>query len=230
MVTSNAIAISGFNLNADVLAPFNPTSSCTVPTPYTVASQSVCFITSAITAQPTRLSNALPITRSFKHSSNSVWNTTASPIETRLSACSLSLAPISINIFLYGIIFLASAALVIWGGLEPIIPGTSPFSVCTYTFWFNNIWSLIPPILTNLKYPSSSMKLTIRPISSICEANITLGFPSLPLWVVIRLPIISVSISSTWSFNSSFKISRTSSSKPEIPQASDNFFNKLFIV
>ena len=32
-VTSSAIAKSGFNLNAEVLAPLRPTSSCTVPTP-----------------------------------------------------------------------------------------------------------------------------------------------------------------------------------------------------
>ena len=32
-VTSRAIAMSGSNLNAEVLAPLRPTSSCTVPTP-----------------------------------------------------------------------------------------------------------------------------------------------------------------------------------------------------
>ena len=32
-IITSAVAKSGFNLNDEVLAPFKPTSSCTVPTP-----------------------------------------------------------------------------------------------------------------------------------------------------------------------------------------------------
>ena len=74
----------------------------------------------------------------------------------------------------------------------------------------------------NLIKPLSSMYLTIKPISSIWEASITLGAFFSPFLVAIRFPILSVSIVSATSFNSRVIISAIFSSLPDTPGAKDS--------
>ena len=75
-----------------------------------------------------------------------------------------------------------------------------------------------------MTYPFSSIYLTINPISSIWEANITVGAFFSPFLVAITLPILSSSIESATSFNSLLIMFAIFSSDPETPGVKDSSF------
>ncbi len=134
MSVSMAIATSGLSSNAAVRAPFNPTSSCTVPTAYTSNSVFVRFSASIIITTPARLSKALQVTRSFLSVAKCPSMVTVVPIAMpSCSTSSLLLAPTSMNISSAFIGFSRSSFFIRCGGFEPITPVTAPLSVCRTT-------------------------------------------------------------------------------------------------
>ena len=132
---SIAMATSGLSSNADVRAPFSPTSSCTVPTAYTSNSVFTLRSASIITATPDRLSKALHVTLSFMSGVNCLSIMTGVPMVMPSFDTSSSLfAPISMNISSALITFSRSSFFILCGGFEPITPYTmSPPSGCSTT-------------------------------------------------------------------------------------------------
>ena len=138
-------------------------------------------ITSAMTAQPMRLSQALP-SRVLPSpiTANSAYGVTGQPSKTpKLRAMSSSTAPISIYISRLATTFVRSSGVSICGGLLPITPTRSPLLPCTVTRWLSITCSHQPPKQVNFKKPSFVICLTIKPISSIWLASIIFG-KSLP--------------------------------------------------
>ena len=109
VVASITIAQSGSTVNAAVLEPLSPTSSCTTKLKYISYSSSL-FISSVKTRQPKRSSIAfdiiLPSLFSYGESKAII-----SPKETYFSASSLSFAPISMHSEEIGGYFFFSSAL-----------------------------------------------------------------------------------------------------------------------
>ncbi len=95
-------------------------------------------------------------------------------------------------------------------------PITSPCCVLTMTRCPNNIWSHQPPRGTNFKKPFLVICRTIKPISSMCPASMTLG--PWPSWRQIKLPILSCSIAPSGSTRLRMR-ARTSCSNPGTPWA-----------
>src|SRR5660398_233870 len=168
---------------------------------------------------PARSSKLLPHTRSAAIGVSSCSHVMVEPTSSpRSAAWSASCAPTSTSMSLILITFLRSSGSSIWGGLEPITPGTEPFSPWTTTRCERRVWSNQPPRVVKRRKPSSSIYLTIKPISSICAAIITLG-PS-PLLTPMTLPMVSTFTSSTRGASSSATNLEISSSWPETPCAS----------
>ena len=133
---SSTITTSGLICSAEVCAPRSPTSSSTLPTPYRVISGlSTACKSSAIRAQPMRLSSALPTILSSPQRAKFASGLMKSPIAMpRFSTSARQLAPISINISSNdsGCCFCFSVRAC--GATEPITPGIlAPVRVRTVT-------------------------------------------------------------------------------------------------
>ena len=220
---SSTITTSGLICSAEVCAPRSPTSSSTLPTPYRVMSglSTVCN-SSAISAQPTRLSNALPTILSSPQRAKLASGLMKSPIAIPFfSTSSWLLAPISINISskVSGCCFCFSVNAC--GATEPIIPGIlNPLRVRMVTRWFSIDWLHQPPMVVKRKNPLSSICVTIKPTSSIWPTTATFG-PRLPLRAT-KLPRPSKVISSTLDSSALMRRVRTSCSSPLTALASHN--------
>ena len=195
---SSTITTSGLICSAEVCAPRSPTSSSTLPTPYGVMSGYRRFVTAQnISAQPTRLSNALPTILSSPQRAKLLPNLMKSPIAIPyFSTSSWLLAPISINIFVKvsGCCFCFSVNAC--GATEPIIPGIlNPFACANGDPVVQH--RLAPPTTNGgeAQNPLSSICVTIKPTSSIWPTTATFG-PRLPLRAT-KLPRPSKVISST---------------------------------
>src|SRR3954453_19312147 len=106
--------------------------------------------------------------------------TATSPMATRPRASSPSLAPTSMCRSLISATFLRSSSLSRWMGFLPTTPGRGPSRVTTSTRWPTRICASQPPTPVNHSIPSSSMWVTIRPISSMWPTTATSGPSAVP--------------------------------------------------
>ena len=159
------------------------------------------LIVSSATAQPKRLSHALASsTFSFVMTVNGQIGIAGSPGRTPASIAScLLITPMSMNMLFLSTIFLRSSAVRMCGGFEPNTPIRSPLCVLTSTRWASMTCSHQPPSVWNLRKPSSSIMVTMKPTSSMCPATSTRGALFLstprPLFMPTIEPRLSVTTS-----------------------------------
>ena len=228
---SSTITTSGLMHSAEVCAPRKPTSSSTLPTPYRVIfGLFTVSSSSAIKAQPTRLSSALATILSSPQRAKFASGQTKSPIAIPyFSTSSRLFAPISINISSNVIGCCFCFSLSAWGATEPITPEIfAPLRVRIVTRWLSIDWFHQPPMVSKRINPAPVMWVTIKPTSSICPTIATFG-PRMPLRA-ITLPRPSKVISSAWPSRLSIKISRASCSSPLTALASQRDFSKSMFI
>src|SRR3989339_463063 len=132
------------------------------------------------------------------------------------SVCALVLVPTSpLTSSQLTTFFLSSLSVMRCGGFKPITPVTVPFWVLISTTLPTSVRSSMPPTLRILSEPSASILLTIRPSSSMCAMNTTLG-PLSPS-VTIRFPMLSSSGSRPMASTFALICSLMSSSNPDTP-------------
>src|SRR5690606_22793547 len=227
-VVSSAMPTCGSTLNALVSAPRRPTSSWVVKTAWTSNAGSWRrFSACTATQQPALSSSALPVT-TLPRSWNSCRSVTMSPTRT-LALTSSAPRPRSTKKSESCGTFERSSCVLMWMGLPDgfITPtSSSPDSeACTVTWRAKRLRGSKPPSCCRRRKPLSSMNFTRKPISSMWAASIARGAPSsLARFTACRLPIASVSSSSTTPFSSASMISRTRSSRPGTPAASESLF------
>ena len=93
--------------------------------------------------------------------------TATSPIRTSARASSPSFAPTSMCRSFSSATFLRSSCFSRWIGFLPITPVTTPSRVASSTRWPTRICGSQPPTPTKRRKPSSSMCVTMSPISSM---------------------------------------------------------------
>src|SRR5690606_33739110 len=220
------MAISGTMPYALTMAPRSPTSSCTVATAYTSAtwlSPARSRIASIMAATPARLSSALPQTRVPCSLVKRRLTTTGSPTRTRRRASSPR-RPTSMNSSSMGCAFARSASTSRCGGLTPTNPGSGG-SDSTMTSCATRVRGSMPPMAVKRRKPSSSIFVTMRPISSMWAAIMSRGRRSaagaVPARLAMTLPSASTRTSSQKGLSASATSCATERSEPDGPAVSD---------
>ncbi len=113
------------------------------------------------------MSSARAVSRPFGSATGSASITATSPIRTIARACSPSTAPMSMCIPLISAALLRSSPRSRWIGFLPITPLSGPRRVSRTTRCPTRTCASQPPTSPNHRKPSSSMWVTIRPISSM---------------------------------------------------------------